>query len=193
MKTNVAVLRPSEPTKHDHPLIRQLPPIIEGMLSFLQTDGRLAEGTQIAPALRQQMTDLADRLPVLMDDKRPKIELQTATFLLASFPRQSGSAEATDMLVRAYEVALEEVPTWAVEEAARRWLSGKCGAKHWAPSPPELRCAADEVVTLAKGRAAILRSLAKAEVVSAPAPDALARAKTLADFIKPRKMEEDPA
>ena len=68
------------------------------------------------------------------------------------------------MMMRAYEMALDEVPTWAVEEAARRWNSGKSGPQRFAPSPPELRCLADEVVLITKGKIAALRRLAKIEV-----------------------------
>ena len=42
----------------------------------------------------------------------------------------------------AYTVALEDVPVWAVEEAARRWYRGECGDKYdyrWSPDPATLR------------------------------------------------------
>lgn len=97
------------------------------------------------------------------------------------------------MLMMAYDMAMEDVPTWAVEEAARRWLSGKCGPKTFAPSPPELRLAADEVVQITRGKIASLRWLAKAEVVEPPTPEMLARAATLSSFIKVKPMEDEGA
>lgn len=96
-------------------------------------------------------------------------------FLLSSFPRQTGSPEATEMMLQAYAMAIEDAPTWAIEEAARRWISGKCGSKRFAPSPPELRCAADEVVVITRGKIASLRKLAAAETVIEPNPERFAQ------------------
>lgn len=97
------------------------------------------------------------------------------------------------MLMMAYDMALEEVPTWAAEEAARRWISGKCGAKVFAPTPPELRCAADDVVLITQGKIVSLRWLAKAEVAGDPTPEQLARISSLANFIQRMPTEDDGA
>jgi len=86
-------------------------------------------------------------------------------------------------------MALEDAPTWSVEEAARRWISGKCGDKRFAPSPPELRCAADEVVMITRGKIASLRQLARVEIANDPTPEQLIRAGKLAELLKPRKMD----
>lgn len=80
------------------------------------------------------------------------------------------------MMMQAYSMAIEEVPTWAVEEAARLWISGKCGPQRFAPSPPELRCTSDRVVRVTEGKIACLRKLAKIEVISEPSPENRARA-----------------
>lgn len=181
---------PTAPTIHDLPLIRSLPPDVESLIASVQTDGRLPEGTNLSTSSRQQMFEMSERLQAIMADKRPEVETKTLTFLLSVFPRQAGSGDVSDMLLMAYDMALEDVPTWAVEEAARRWISGKCGERRFAPTPPEMRLAADEVVLLARGRAAVLRTIAKAEIVIPPTPEQLARAATLANFIKVKPIDE---
>lgn len=110
----------------------------------------------------------ADRLSEIMGDKRPRDETKAVMVLLSSFPRQAGNEGMTDILYEAYSVACEEVPSWAVEEAVHRWVSGKCGAQHWAPSPPELRVAAETVIKIAKGKAAALRRLAAVRIEHQP-------------------------
>lgn len=184
------VLR-SQPTVADHPVTRSLPPLCESLIAKIQSDGRLPEGTKLSPSSRQQMVELADRLSMIMADKRPEDETKTLAILLSAFPRQGISAGVSDMMIEAYGMAMEECPTWAIEEAVRRWITGKCGDKHWAPSPPELRCAADEVILLARGRAAVLRTLAKAEVAAPPTPEALDRARQFAEMIKARPIPQD--
>ena len=116
---------------------------------------------------------------------------KAVTFILSVFPGQGVTAEAADMRMMAYDMALEEVPTWAIEEAVRRWISGKCGERRFAPTPPELRCAADEVVTITRGKIASLRWLAKAEVAAPPTPEAIERAQKLASMIKARPLPDE--
>lgn len=113
----------------------------------------------------------------------------TAGFLLASFPRQASSDETTDMLMQAYQMAIDDAPTWSVEEAGRRWVSGKCGPRRFAPTPPELRCAADDVVMITRGKIASLRKLSKAEVASDPTPEQLQRATEVLQIMKAQKTD----
>lgn len=188
-----SIVSHSQPTPADHPVTRSLPQSCESLIASMQTDGMLPEGTSLSPSFRRQLVAMADRLPAIMGDKRPEDETKTLAFLLSAFPRQGISAGVSDMLIEAYGMAMEDCPTWAIEEAVRRWVTGKCGDKRWAPSPPELRCAADEVILLARGRAAVMRQLAKAEVVTEPTPEMLARAATLANFIKVKPIEDDGA
>lgn len=99
--------------------------------------------------------------------------------LLGAFPRQTISDDSADMLMQAYEMACEDIPTWAVEEAARRWMKGKCGPQRFAPSPPELRIAADTVIAITNGKIASLRRLAKCEVETIPTAAQAERMKLL--------------
>lgn len=150
------------PTPADLKIIRYFPPDYVALLALIDGNEELPAGMSLSNEVRTRMTTQADRLAEIMGDKRPRDETKAVMVLLSSFPRQAGNEGATDILYEAYGMACEEVPTWAIEEAVRRWITGKCGAQHWAPSPPELRVAADHVVKLAKGKIISLRRLAAA-------------------------------
>jgi hypothetical protein len=63
---------------------------------------------------------------------------------LPSSQQNEAGAEATG---EAFQAALDDVPTWAVAAAVRRWYRGDCGENergqpydyHWRPAPAELR------------------------------------------------------
>jgi len=164
---NLPSLR-TAPTPEDLKLVRYFPQDYVALLGSINGNEELPAGISISAETRKQMVIQADRLSEIMADKRPRDETKAVMVLLSSFPRQAGNDSAADILYEAYSMACEEMPTWAIEEAARRWISGKCGAQHWAPSPPELRVAAETVVTIAKGKAAALRRLAAVRVEKKP-------------------------
>lgn len=77
------------------------------------------------------------------------------------FPAGNVSEAVIDARSEAYEIALEDVPAWAVEAAAKRWIKGDVATLgdrpnlSFPPSPPQLRALAlDE---WAKARAALWR------------------------------------
>lgn len=101
------------------------------------------------------MAPLADAAP------DPEAALAEVGKLLCAFPAAPLSTAATKARMEAYDIALEDVPAWAVEAAARRWIKGEVatlGDKvnlSFPPSPPQLRALAlDE---WAKARAALWR------------------------------------
>jgi len=64
-----------------------------------------------------------------------------ANFLLA-YPVANASAESGKARGQAYQQALDDIPAWAIAEAARRWNRGEAGEGHdykWAPAPAVLR------------------------------------------------------
>lgn len=77
--------------------------------------------------------------------------------LLASFPAKDASENAVQARVAGYRIALDDVPSWAVEAAAKRWIRGDgMTPARFAPTPPELRQAALAVAEAADGEAAAL-------------------------------------
>jgi hypothetical protein len=87
---------------------------------------------------------------------------------LPSSQQNEAGAEATG---EAFQDALEDVPTWAVAAAVRRWYRGDCGENergqpydyHWRPAPAELRRIALGEKWRVQHRAQTLRNLLAAE------------------------------
>jgi hypothetical protein len=73
---------------------------------------------------------------------------------------------ASEAKGEAFIDALEDVPSWAVQEAMRRWHRGECGPKHdykWQPAPATLRELAMIEVYRVKGIRRRLADLVNAE------------------------------
>jgi hypothetical protein len=65
--------------------------------------------------------------------------------------------------IAGYRIALDDVPSWAVEAAAKRWIRGDGMAPaRFAPTPPELRQAALSIAGSFSAEAAALRRLGAA-------------------------------
>jgi hypothetical protein len=87
---------------------------------------------------------------------------------LPSSQQNEAGAEATG---EAFQAALDDVPTWAVASAVRRWYRGDCGENergqpydyHWRPAPAELRRIAIGEKWRVMQRATTLRNLLVAE------------------------------
>lgn len=164
MVQNVVPLRQSAPSAREVGLIQSLPQDYVTLISSIQGNGLLKPQTQLTDSMRQQLERDSDRLEMIGADDRPEAQTKTLIFLLSAFPGQPMMADSGELMLAAYRMALEDCPTWAVEEAARRWISCTLGPQQFAPSPPVLRLAADEVVLLTKGRSKVLRWLAKSRV-----------------------------
>lgn len=71
--------------------------------------------------------------------------LREVVGLLLAFPAANVSEAAAKARSAAYEIALDDVPTWAVRAAVKRWLRGDvaCLGERanlaFPPSPPQLR------------------------------------------------------
>lgn len=139
-------------------------------LAELERTLRPEEMASRTPTLSRALTP-AERsiLSQLVDDIAPLAEARPDAFrslkqvakLLAVFPAGDLSDAVIDARSEAYEIALEDVPAWAVEAAAKRWIKGDVSALidkpnlSFPPSPPQLRALAlDE---WAKARAALWR------------------------------------
>jgi hypothetical protein len=87
---------------------------------------------------------------------------KTLAVLLASFPTASLSEQDAKLRVTGYMIALDDVPTWAIERAARKWLKGEMGDRAFAPSPAQLRVHCEGELRWMTGLAAICRKIADA-------------------------------
>ncbi|WP_370674678.1 hypothetical protein [Pleomorphomonas sp. PLEO] len=126
-------------------------------LAELERTLRPEEAASRTPTLSRALTpDERSILSQLVDDIAPLAEAKPDAFnslrqvakLLAVFPAGNLSDAVIDARSEAYEIALEDVPAWAVEAAAKRWIKGEVailGDKpnlSFPPSPPQLRALA---------------------------------------------------
>jgi hypothetical protein len=89
---------------------------------------------------------------------------------LAAPNHSEASAEACG---KAYLIALDDLPPWAVRSAIRRWYKGDGGKDqrgqprdcHWRPAPADLREIAMVELWRVRGRATKLRDLLRAETL----------------------------
>jgi hypothetical protein len=96
------------------------------------------------------------------------IVLTKMMFVLPSSQQNEAAAEASG---EAFLAALDDVPTWAVAAAVRRWCRGDCGENErgqpydyrWRPAPAELRRVALAEKRRVQSRAMTLRKLLAAE------------------------------
>jgi hypothetical protein len=92
--------------------------------------------------------------------------------VLAAFPAQASSPEATKARSIMYREALADLPAWSVERAVSFWNRGDrgIGGENYAfpPSPPQLRRLARLVADPVRHQCGQLRRLLDAEVIPAP-------------------------
>lgn len=71
-----------------------------------------------------------------------ELTMMTVTKMMLVLPSRESGDLVGEAKGEAYMAALEDVPSWAVQEAMRRWHRGECGQKHdykWQPAPATLR------------------------------------------------------
>ncbi len=106
---------------------------------------------------------------------------KTLMILLAAFPAQSLSEEIVAARIAGYRIALDDMPAWAVEEAAKMWLRGSLPeAGQYAPAPPVLRRTAAALLAKVQNERAGYERLLYARLKPVPAtPICTKRAKEL--------------
>ena len=93
------------------------------------------------------------------------------TKLMLALPSSQQNEAGAEASGEAFQAALDDVPTWAVAAAVRRWYRGDCGENergvpydyHWRPAPAELRRIALVEKWRIEARARSLRKLLVAE------------------------------
>lgn len=90
--------------------------------------------------------------------------------LMLAKPSRAGGPEAAEARMESYQMALDDVPWWAVAEAIRRWHRGKCHRPleqapdyTWAPGTADLRRYAWRVVSEVKKRIEAVDKVLSAE------------------------------
>lgn len=71
-----------------------------------------------------------------------ELTMMTVTKMMLVLPSRESGDLVGEAKGEAYMAALEDVPSWAVQEAMRRWHRAECGAKYdykWQPAPSTLR------------------------------------------------------
>jgi hypothetical protein len=97
--------------------------------------------------------------------------LVLVTELMLTLPSSQQNEAGVEATGKAFQAALDDVPTWAVAVGIRRWHRCECGENergqpydyHWRPAPAELRRIALVAIREVKERAHILRKLLVAE------------------------------
>jgi len=147
-------LQPDETGKH-----RRLPTLPRDLLLM---SGQLA-------AIERHLADL-EKLEVPTPETDPDAEAATlvaVTKMMLVLPAQRQNEASAEARGEAYMAALDDVPTWAVEAAKRRWFRGDAGNDEhgkpydysWCPAPADLRRVAMRDVVVIRNRAKQLRQL----------------------------------
>jgi hypothetical protein len=93
------------------------------------------------------------------------------TKLMLALPSSQQNEAGAEASGEAFQAALDDITTWAVSAAVRRWYRGHCGLNerdqpydyHWRPAPAELRRIALVEKWRVEARARTLRKLLAAE------------------------------
>ena len=146
--------------------IPSLPPSLVELERTLKPEEAASRTPTLSRALTQAersiLSQLVDEVTPFAEAKPdPATALREVARLLLAFPAGNISEAVAEARSEAYEIALEDVPTWAVRAAAKRWIKGDVAVLgdrvnlSFPPSPPQFRAlAADE---WAKARAALWR------------------------------------
>lgn len=116
----------------------------------------LPRGTALSSTRRRELETMVsnfDRylLPAVRQEVAPVIAR-----LFMAFPGERLSRDEAGMRADGYMIALEGLPLWAVEQAAKWWLRGERGDGRenyaFAPSPPQFRQLAEKATLSARAR-----------------------------------------
>jgi hypothetical protein len=94
--------------------------------------------------------------------------LVIVTKLLLALPAAKSTEQGNEAKGEAYLAALDDVPSWAVQEAIRKWYRGEHGPKfdyRWAPAPADLRRLACYEAAKIHARMRALHRLCEAEAL----------------------------
>jgi hypothetical protein len=133
----------------------------------------------LTPAQRVEIETHVAALEYLLNqtpESDPQWEGETLlliTKLLFAYPLAKQSEVGVEAIGESYQIALQDVPTWAVALAVSRWYRSEGGNKAngepydytWRPAPPDLRTIALSAAGIVTQRLAALRQLLAAEAL----------------------------
>lgn len=154
----------------------------------------------LCPAERAEIEQHAGELEALCaqtpadSDEWEGATLIIITKLMLALPAAQQNEAGAEATGEAFQAALDDVPTWAVAAAVRRWYRGDCGENergqpydyHWRPAPAELRRIALVEKWRVLYRAQTLRKLLAAEPLSEFSDDHCAAMRAKLATILPR-------
>lgn len=147
------------------------PQLIADLMAEMKLIGRVWYIPRPIPSrLISQITSRLDKLERLFtasSDARDLVEplgLLHAGFAFAAPTTDRQADERT----KAYELALLNIPTWAVKAAVHRYLSGGYGEVTFCPTPPQLAIAARAQLENLVAESNALRRLLNARVEDEP-------------------------
>lgn len=100
------------------------------------------------------------------DERHGEQTMTAVTKMLLVLPSRESGDLMSQAKGEAYMAALEDVPSWAVQEAMRKWYRAECGEQfdyRWQPAPSTLREIALIEVYRVKGVRRKLREVLAAE------------------------------
>lgn len=110
------------------------------------------------------LAELVERTPATSADCEAET-LVIVTKLLLALPSAKSTETGNEAKGEAYLAALDDVPSWAVQEAVRKWYRGDHGAGYdyrWAPVPADLRKLAQHEEYRVRGRIRLLKRICEA-------------------------------
>jgi hypothetical protein len=116
------------------------------------------------------LTELCDRTPET-DAQFEGATLVVITRMMLALPSSQQNEAGAEATGEAFQAALDDMPTWAVAAAVRKWYRGECGLNErgesynyrWRPAPADLRRLAFIERGAVLGRVRTLKRLLDAE------------------------------
>ena len=125
----------------------------------------------LTTAEQSTLSQIATEVSALAGQKANIPEtLKEVAMLFLAFPSANVGEAAATARAEAYKIALEDLPTWAVTAAARRWVKGDVASlgdkvdMRFPPSPPQLRKLAAEELSEVRAVGVRCRRLMSAKV-----------------------------
>lgn len=143
------------------------------------------------PSMRSEMQKHLSVLTAALDFRDNAVVRNIVAALLAPYDFGKVSREEAAVIIASYVRSLDDVPVWAVVEAAARWTKGTVAGqrKGYRPSPDELRGAAADIAQPFHEDHAKLRRVLAAPVVAEVIPPKLTLAELQAKH--PIKWADD--